>query len=57
MRFCLLPLVLCLSLIGFAQTKDKVRPLETGQPVERQMAGGESHTYQLSLQAGIDNSK
>ncbi len=27
-RFCLLPFLLCLSLIGFAQTQDETRPLE-----------------------------
>src|SRR3954462_7400760 len=51
-RICLLPLILCLSLISFAQTKDDVRPLVPGEPVERQIAGGQAHTYQITLQAG-----
>jgi tetratricopeptide (TPR) repeat protein len=48
----LLPLVICQGLIGFAQTKDEVRPLEPGQIVEREIAGGQTHTYQITLQTG-----
>jgi CHAT domain-containing protein/uncharacterized protein HemY len=51
-RICLLLLTLCLSLISFAQTKDEVRPLLAGPPVEREIAGGDSHTYQINLAAG-----
>jgi CHAT domain-containing protein len=51
-RICLLPVILGLSLIGFAQTKPQVRPLDPGKAVEREISGGESHTYQISLTAG-----
>jgi len=51
-RYCLLPLLLCLSLTAFAQSKAELGPLVSGQPVEREIAGGESHTYQVPLQAG-----
>jgi CHAT domain-containing protein/uncharacterized protein HemY len=51
-RYCLVPLILCLSLISFARTKDDVRPLVPGQPVERDMASGQTHTYQITLRAG-----
>jgi hypothetical protein len=30
----------------------EVRKLEVGKPVERQMQGGESHTYEIMLSAG-----
>ncbi len=50
-RICLLPLVLCLSSIGFAQS-DEVRPLTPGQSVERDVVGGEAHQYRLTLTAG-----
>ena len=45
-------LVLCLGLTAYAQTTSEVRPLEPSHPVEREIAGGESHTYQISLAAG-----
>jgi CHAT domain-containing protein/Tfp pilus assembly protein PilF len=48
----LLPLALLFCQSVFAQTKDELRPLVPGQPVEREIAGGESHTYQISLSAG-----
>ena len=51
-RSSLFPLVLCLGLIGFAQTKDEIRSLEPGQTVEREIAGGESHFYPIKLSAG-----
>ena len=51
-RYCLVPLILCLSLISFARTKDDVRPLVPGQPLERDMASGQTHTYQITLRAG-----
>jgi CHAT domain-containing protein/Tfp pilus assembly protein PilF len=34
-----------------AQGKLDVRPLEPGRPVERELAGGQSHSYQLTLAA------
>ena len=52
-RYCLLPLILGLSLTAFAQTKgDDIRPLAPGQPVEREISADESHIYQISLKAG-----
>lgn len=51
-RICLLLLLLCLAATFFAQVKDEVRPLVPGQPVEREIAGGQSHTYQINLTAG-----
>ena len=30
----------------------QVQPLERDKPIERELAGGQSHTYQLSLDAG-----
>ena len=37
----------------FAQTKpDDARPLMVGQPVEREMKGGEAHSYTVALLAG-----
>ena len=47
----ILTLVLSLGLIGFAQTIKKI-PLVPGQPVEREIAGGESNTYQITLESG-----
>jgi len=47
----ILSLVLNFSLIGFAQTNQEI-PLVPGQSVEREIAGGASHTYQITLQAG-----
>src|SRR5262249_903535 len=49
---CLLPYVICLGLTGLAQTKDEVRSLEPDQLVERAIAGGQTHTYQITLVAG-----
>src|SRR5262249_3596604 len=49
---CLLPYVICLGLTGFAQTKDGVRSLEPDQLVEREIVGGQTHTYQITLIAG-----
>jgi hypothetical protein len=44
-----LPLAFCLlSVIAHAQETK----LETGKAVEREIAGGESHSYQIQLQAG-----
>lgn len=44
-----LPLALCLlCVIAHAQEAK----LETGKPVEREIAGGQAHTYPIALQAG-----
>lgn len=51
-RICFLLLVLCVSSIGFAQSREEPTTLVPGQPVERELAGGESHTYQLILTTG-----
>jgi tetratricopeptide (TPR) repeat protein len=51
-RICLLPLVLCLGSVALAQATDNPTTLVPGQPVERQIAGGQSHTYQITLAAG-----
>jgi CHAT domain-containing protein len=48
----LLPFVICLGLTRQAQTNDEVRPLEPGQIVEREIAGGQTHAYRITLQAG-----
>src|SRR4029434_10519802 len=50
--YYLLPFAVGLGLAGFAQTKDEVLSLEPGQVVEREIAGGQSHTYQVDVQAG-----
>ncbi len=47
----ILTLVLSLGLIGFAQTNQEI-PLVPGQSVEREIAGGQSHTYQIRLESG-----
>jgi CHAT domain-containing protein/tetratricopeptide (TPR) repeat protein len=43
----------CLSLLSVvtAQETQEARPLEPGKPVERELAGGQKHTYQLALNA------
>jgi len=46
-----LTLVLSLGLIGFAQTNHEL-PVVPGQSVEREIAGGESHTYKITLESG-----
>jgi len=35
-----------------AQGEKDVRPLEPGKTIEREMAGGQAHTYQITLAAG-----
>jgi len=35
-----------------AQTNDEIPSLELGKPIERKMAGGETHTYRIALVAG-----
>src|SRR2546427_189801 len=51
-HFFLLPFVLCLGLSTFAQTNNDIRPLEAGTAIEREIAGGETHTYQVKLATG-----
>src|SRR5262245_20966501 len=34
------------------QGEKDVRPLEPGKPIERELAGGQSHAYQITLSAG-----
>lgn len=51
-RLFSLLLLLCLASTAFAGATDEVRPLVAGQPVEREIAGGESHTYQIQIAAG-----
>jgi CHAT domain-containing protein/Flp pilus assembly protein TadD len=49
----IIPLLVCtLGLSASAQVAPEPTTLVPGQPVERQIAGGESHTYQITLQAG-----
>lgn len=43
---------LALSLIFQAVAAQEIHTLEPGKPVEREIAGSESHSYQTSLQAG-----
>lgn len=52
-RFAWLLIVLSLSVVATpAQGQPEVRPLVAGQLIEREIAGGESHVYQISLAAG-----
>ncbi len=52
-RFVSLLWVLSLSTVfAQAQVTQDAQKLESGKPVERQIAGGESHTYQVKLTAG-----
>ncbi len=48
----LLFLLSLLSVVGQAQISAESATLIPGQPIEREIAGGESHTYQVSLGAG-----
>src|SRR5438552_17813399 len=45
-------LSLALGLFIFGQANQEVRSLVPGQPLEREMAGGQTHTYQIRLTAG-----
>jgi hypothetical protein len=47
-RFFIFPLIIVLSLIGSAQPKEEIRQLDQSHPVERQIAGGETQSYQIS---------
>ena len=52
-RLGILTLMLCFLRLGVAaQTTQEPQPLEASQPVEREIAGGQWHTYQISLTAG-----
>lgn len=56
----LIGLLLCIWPCGVANTgkaapsqgAPEVRTLEMGQPIERELAGGETHTYRISLDSG-----
>jgi tetratricopeptide (TPR) repeat protein len=46
-------LVMCCQCLGIsAYAAQEPRTLESGKPVEREISGGQSHTYQISLAAG-----
>jgi hypothetical protein len=52
-RFSLLLLILGLSTVcSLAQVTPEPQKLESGKQIETNLAGGESHTYQLKLRAG-----
>lgn len=48
--FCLQPAARAHGFINQAQSE--VKELNPGQSVEREIAGGESHTYQITLESG-----
>src|SRR5215210_7178979 len=50
--FILLFAILALCLSVPAQVAPEAQTLVPGQPVEREIAGGQSHAYRLTLQAG-----
>ncbi|HWP43188.1 MAG TPA: CHAT domain-containing tetratricopeptide repeat protein [Blastocatellia bacterium] len=45
-------LFLSAPLAARAQSENEARPLETGKPVEREIAAGESHSYTIALESG-----
>src|SRR5216117_599451 len=47
---CLALFAICLFVFG--PSGQQVRPLEPGQTIERELAGGQTHTYQIKLTAG-----
>ena len=51
-RFGLATLALSLSLTGLTQATQEPRSTEPGQPVEREIAGGQTHTYQIKRTTG-----
>lgn len=51
-HLALLLVVLSLCLSASAQVAPEAQTLIPGQPVEREITGGQSHTYQISLTAG-----
>src|SRR5215471_18857913 len=51
-RYCLFLFFLFLSPTGFAQTNQEDRPLDPGRVVEREIAGGQTHAYRITLGAG-----
>ncbi|HYV04538.1 MAG TPA: CHAT domain-containing protein [Blastocatellia bacterium] len=52
-RFFLRLVILSLSAVpAQAQVTEEPQRLESGKPVERAIAGGESHTYQIRLESG-----
>src|SRR6266849_574199 len=44
--------VLGLCLTVFAQSLPEVRRLEPGKPIDRELAGGQSHSYEIALAEG-----
>jgi CHAT domain-containing protein len=42
----------CAGLVRPAQEDPQARQLEPGKPIERELAGGQSHSYQIALDAG-----
>ena len=50
MTLCLM--VLSLVSAGSAQTNSMIGSLEPGKPVERELAGGQTHEYRIELPAG-----
>jgi CHAT domain-containing protein/Tfp pilus assembly protein PilF len=43
------PSARCPDVAGMSQEEQSVRRLELGKPIERELAGGQSHDYQLTL--------
>jgi len=51
-RFAPVALLAWFTVIAAAQSPSTPRPLALGKPVQRQLAGGQSHTYSFSLHSG-----
>src|SRR5262252_8255211 len=51
---CTLTLIFCFVAAGHAAQPPKLKPpkLKPGKPIESQIAGGETHSYQLKLAKG-----
>ena len=45
-------LLIVLLVVSISAAQEPVRPLVPGTPVERELAGGRAHIYQIELQAG-----